>query len=387
MDFVERGLRPGDGAEAAGRCRVLQISGSPGTGKTEVVIAAAELALADGCKVLIGGPIGLLVAMYKLRLPASEDLVMETIHSAFKITREADAAYIPPGRLRRYDVIILDEISQIDADVWQKIKVALNELHPGPLLLFVGDEQQLQPVVGRPQLLEDLATEVAAGKARRVTLRQHEMARSVDPAMLAFLDKIRCRQPSRADLEEFFADRIWDSDLQAAARKSLRMEVTENRNFMFLTVTNKAAAALNLARLQLEFPEVARQLAEGRGWPAEVGRVLLATHMRVRLTHNVNKDEGFVNGNMGRIRKMLRSDVFIMESSQQASILVYPVTVKGQKYLPVSYGYATTMRRAQGATLDAVGLPPAARQGLCICRHLPGEVQVERVPFRPSAPN
>ena len=86
LDFVERGLRPGDGAEAAGRCRVLQISGSPGTGKTEVVIAAAELALADICKVLIGGPIGLLVAMYKLRLPASEDLVMETIHSAFKIT-------------------------------------------------------------------------------------------------------------------------------------------------------------------------------------------------------------------------------------------------------------------------------------------------------------
>ena len=174
--------------------------------------------------------------------------------------------------------------------------------------------------------------------------------------MLAFLNKIRCRQPSRAELEEFFADRIWESDLQAAARKSLRMEVTENRNFMFLTVTNKAAAALNQARLQLEFPEEARQLAEGRGWPAEVGRVLLASHMRVRLTHNVNKDEGFVNGNMGHIRKMLRSDVFIMESSQQTSILVYPVTVKGQKYLPVSYGYATTMRRAQGATLDAVGL-------------------------------
>ena len=97
------------------------------------------------------------------------------LQSAHRRAREADAAYIPPGRLRRYDVIILDEISQIDADVWQKIKVALNELHPGPLLLFVGDEQQLQPVVGRPQLLQDLATEVEAGKARRVTLRQHEM--------------------------------------------------------------------------------------------------------------------------------------------------------------------------------------------------------------------
>ena len=232
------------------------------------MIAAAELALADGCKVLIGGPIGLLVAMYKLRLPATDDLTMETIHSAFKITREADAAYIPPGRLRRYDVIILDEISQIDADVWQKIKVALNELHPGPLLLFVGDEQQLQPVVGRPQLLLDLAAEIEAGKARRITLRQHEMAHSVDPDMLAFLYKIRSRQPSRAELENFFSNRIWDSDLKAAATKSLQIEATQNKKIMFLTVTNKAAAALNQARLELEFPEEARRLAQGHGLPA-----------------------------------------------------------------------------------------------------------------------
>ena len=76
----------------------------------------------------------------------------------------------------------------------------------------------------------------------------------------------------------------------------------------------------------------------------------------VRLTHNVNKEEGFVNGNTGTIRKVLRRDVFIMESSQQKCILVYPITVKGRKYLPVAYGYATTMRRAQGATMEAIGL-------------------------------
>ena len=76
----------------------------------------------------------------------------------------------------------------------------------------------------------------------------------------------------------------------------------------------------------------------------------------VRLIHNVNKEEGFVNGNTGTIRKVLCRDVFIMESSQQTCILVYPITVKGRKYLPVAYGYATTMRRVQGATMEAIGL-------------------------------
>ncbi|CAE7311476.1 abfB, partial [Symbiodinium sp. CCMP2456] len=125
---------------------------------------------------------------------------------------------------------------------------------------------------------------------------------------------------------------------------------------MFLTVANKPAADLNQARLELEFPEEARRLSNGEGLPGEIGNILLTANMRVRLTHNVNKEEGFVNGNTGTVRKVLRPDVFVMESSQQTCILVYPITVKGHKYLPVAYGYATTMRRAQGATLEAVGL-------------------------------
>ena len=32
--------------------------------------------------------------------------------------------------------------------------------------------------------------------------------------------------------------------------------------------------------------------------------------------------------------------------------LVHPVEEKGQRFLPVTYGYATTVRRAQGASLD-----------------------------------
>ncbi|CAE7593597.1 pif1 [Symbiodinium sp. CCMP2592] len=78
--------------------------------------------------------------------------------------------------------------------------------------------------------------------------------------------------------------------------------------------------------------------------------------MRLRLTHNVDKDRGFVNGATGKVQSVLRQDVFILKSSQNVPILVHPITLRGRKYLPVSYGWATTIRRAQGATLNKIAL-------------------------------
>ena len=354
LDWVASRINISDATDSHNR--VLQVSGAPGTGKTEVVIAAANLALADQCRVLIAGPIGLLVAMYRLRLPASANLTMETIHTAFKITREADKVYIPPGRLRRYDVIIFDEVSQIDADVWSELKVALGELQPGPVVIFVGDFQQLQPVHGLAQLQLDLEAQVRLGQVDHVVLQPHNMARSVDPEMLSFLHAVRTEQPSRQTLTSFFTGRTWSSDAPSAVRQALEVERATGRPFTFLTVTNKGAHRFNQVRLAQQFPEAASRLHEGAGIPAETGNIVIAEDMNVRLTYNVNKDDGFVNVNTGTVRLVLRPDVFVMESDQQTAVLVYPITLRGRKFLPVSYGYATTMRRAQGATLHNVGL-------------------------------
>ena len=78
--------------------------------------------------------------------------------------------------------------------------------------------------------------------------------------------------------------------------------------------------------------------------------------MRIRLTRNLDKDRGFVNGNLGTVESKLRPDVFVVKTMQDVLILVHPITVKGYKFIPACYAYATTMRRAQGATLEAACL-------------------------------
>ena len=65
LDAVKAGTSVTDANDLEVSSRVLQVTGGPGTGKTEVIIAAALAASDRGCRVLVGAPIGLLVSMYR----------------------------------------------------------------------------------------------------------------------------------------------------------------------------------------------------------------------------------------------------------------------------------------------------------------------------------
>ena len=67
-----------------------------------------------------------------------------------RITRKADEQYIPPGRLRTFDLIVYEEISQLEDTVWQQVRTAVTELNPHPFVSFVGNFKQLQPAHGEP---------------------------------------------------------------------------------------------------------------------------------------------------------------------------------------------------------------------------------------------
>ena len=91
--------------------------------------------------------------------------------------------------------------------------------------------------------------------------------------------------------------------------------------------------------------------------------------LTIRLTRNLDKDRGFVNGAIAVVCDVLVeykpstgqcSSVFTARLSTSSMILVHPVSAgRGgtlHEFLPCTYGYATTIRRAQGASLDYVCL-------------------------------
>ena len=175
------------------------------------------------------------------------------------------------------------------------------------------------------------------------------------------LNEVRLKQASRATLERFFVGRNFSKDPTVAARQAQAFEEETGQQFTFLTVTNRGAYSMNMQCLRLDSPDVAAALDAGRGYPADTSsgqdRILVEVGMRLRLTRNMDKDRGFVNGNLGTVLvTKLRPDVFVVKTMQGVLILVHPVAVKGYKLIPACYAYATAMRRAQGATLPAACL-------------------------------
>ena len=70
----------------------------------------------------------------------------------------------------------------------------------------------------------------------------------------------------------------------------------------------------------------------------------------MRLTRNLDKDRGFVNKAMGVIEVVLSADdgVFLVRLTTGTLVLVHPISDGDAVFLPCAYGYATTIRRAQG---------------------------------------
>ena len=169
----------------------LYVSGVPGSGKSEVLIAAALEAAEAGLTVMILCPTGILVHAYRSRLE-HENIIVETIHSSWQILRVADELvnYAPPSRLRRVDLFILDEASQVDDDVFRRVYLGFKELPQQLFLAVAADYQQLNPIGS--------GACVRRWVERMPTVVLGRSYRSVDNELNVFLASIRTVQPPKA---------------------------------------------------------------------------------------------------------------------------------------------------------------------------------------------
>ena len=93
-----------------------------------------------------------------------------------------------------------------------------------------------------------------------------------------------------------------------------------------------------------------------QGFPGDIKidgpRIVAKVGLLIRLTRNMDKDRGFVNGALGVVHHVIDRSVFLVRLTTGNLVLAHPTCADdGRAFLPCTYGYASTIRRCQGSTL------------------------------------
>lgn len=340
-----------------------------------------------------------------------------TIHSFFKfpprlLERRDVRAVRDPSVFQNLRLLVIDEVSMVRADLMDAIAWFLDLNGPDPSkpfggvqLVLVGDLFQLQPVVDQddlhvffrkvyrsPHFFNSRAlreTPVAAIELERI-FRQR------DPRFAQLLNSIR-EGRDIASAIDFINERCY--------REPGESQVDEPR--IILTPTNRAAEARNGSALRaIEHPgRIYTAVVSGLFDPRSErlpspAKLELKPGAQVMFTKN-DPEKRWVNGMLGVVRELDEDRVHVELASNlsKAVVEVKPVSWQTLHYkwdeasgeikrevtgeflqLPLMLGWATTIHKSQGKTLDAVEIdlergafaPGQVYVALSRCRELGG---------------
>ena len=319
-----------------------------------MLIEAAVSAVKKGMRVLIVCPTGVLVHALKSQLPdieGIENVEINTIHGVLQYKRpgpDSKVKWSPPSALRRIDLILIDEASQYDDKEWVRLMQCIKEQPQSPFVAAVADFQQLQPLDSGEYCRRDCE--------KMPTETLGTVYRTDEPEHLLFQNRIRSEQPGKPVLQEYFGDRHWSTNnLDACVKRGMQIAAASKKHFQWLTCTNKGASEVCEAALRAK--GITDEQLEA-GYPCDPTsksklRIIAKKGILIRLTRNLDKTRGFVNGALAFVFEPLGRGVFVAQILETGNmVLVHPMKENDMIFLPCCYGYATTIRRAQGASLD-----------------------------------
>jgi ATP-dependent DNA helicase PIF1 len=341
------------------------ITGRAGTGKSTII---QHLRMLEG--VVVCAPTGI----------AALNCRGATLHSTFKIPPKfLDSRYPNPKTIpgaNRIRILVIDEVSMVRADVMDFVSATLqynrNSSAPfgGVKVIFVGDCRQLPPVVTESEREAIAARYTSAWwfeadclKALELTVVQlTQIHRQRDPSLIELLDTVRhgaINLPMLARLNArcYRGPAAPDGALLLTARR----KDAENVNQTKLGAIAGASKIYNATATGAFSDEKEFNVPSPRRLELKVGARVLVT-----------KNHGtVVNGTLGTVTQLHESSVQIRADGApqdltltEASWEQYRYTLRsGQfvsevigtyKQIPLTHGWAVTIHKAQGLTLESV---------------------------------
>ena len=338
---------------------LLILTGGPGTGKTTTLNAMIKLMEREDLNILLAAPTG----------RAAKRMTELTGYEAKTLHRMLEAAWDISGKLQfsrneqhplKADVIIIDELSMVDAQLFESL---LRATPLGCRLVLVGDADQL-PSVGAGNVLSDL---IASGKLPSVRLTEvfrqaleslivrnaHEIMQGRAPVLDVrdsdfFLLKAQSAQAAARLVLELVTERLPaaygynpETDIQVLCPSKKRELGTANLN--------------NLLQQQLN-PEAPDK--------KQIGRPSFILRQGDKVMQSKNDyDIEWVRDDGTAGRGVFNGDVgLLLDISRATATLTVRyddrvATYIGDQYENLEPAYAMTIHKSQGSEFECVVLP------------------------------
>ena len=343
------------------------VLGPAGSGKSTAVEIALAEAVQAGAHVGVACPTGMLATRYRSRHP---DLDVDTVRGMFALHKdELSTADI----MKIYDLIVIDEVGQLPVWIFDRLLRLWDAAERRPAIVFVGDFCQLTGADGT-------TARDSARWPHMSVWTLFEMRRCKCAKLKWKLQLLRSSIPNGAQLKKLVkghranlhADRTRGNIVTA---EDVAQVFKETPNTTFVTISRRGTAKVNQHAVRSLFSDAdvlghipcdpQENFDNFRGTAqvdAQPFWMPVYEGMRVTITRNTDKENGFVNGMGAVVQRMRRSGVQV-KTDESKVLLIHPIaqectlwdgTVQTTKTFPLRLGYSTTLHKIQGATLSHV---------------------------------
>ncbi|MBP0617804.1 Ti-type conjugative transfer relaxase TraA [Jiella mangrovi] len=262
--------------------------------------------------------------------------------------------------LNKGDVFVLDEAGMVASDQMQRLVGQLDEW--GAKLVIIGDSRQLQPIgagaafraiaetVGYVELTEVRRQQIEWQAEAAISFGRGDAGRALE----AYVENGHVHHHDDGASARSAVIDGWHSDWQATA------------DTVMLAHTNKDVFALN--QMAREAIKQDGGLTEDHSFITKRGPRGFAVGDRVVFLEN-DSTLGIKNGTVGTVTEAEKGQLVV-----DVEHLPQPVSFRQEEYNSIDHGYALTVHKTQGATLDrihvlAIGMMDAQLTYVAMTRH------------------